>query len=140
MAARDDLPPREALTIDDHWRVCHAFDSALRGWLVVLPKRHVTAIDQLTEDEVRGLGPLILKLSRALRAAVGCEKTYVMQFAESREHQHVHFQVVPRMAEFTDEQRGPNVFTFLGVPESEQVPPEEMDQIALAVRAELEKQ
>jgi diadenosine tetraphosphate (Ap4A) HIT family hydrolase len=135
MTARDDLPPRETILVDEHWRVCHAFDSALLGWLVVLPKRHVTAIHELTRDEMAGLGPLIRKLSIALRAVVGCEKTYVMQFAESPEHLHVHFHVVPRMAEFTDEQRGPNVFTFLGVPETEQVSPEEMDRIAQAIRS-----
>jgi diadenosine tetraphosphate (Ap4A) HIT family hydrolase len=138
MTARDDLPPREAIIVDEHWRVCHAFDSALPGWLVVVPKRHVTAIHELTEDEMNGLGSLIRELSIALRDLLACEKTYVMQFAESAEHVHVHFHVVPRMKEFTDEQRGPNIFSFLGVPEAEQVPLDEMDRIALAIRSAVE--
>jgi diadenosine tetraphosphate (Ap4A) HIT family hydrolase len=99
--------------------------------------RHVLAIDELTEAEAVELGPLLHRLSAALRAVVECDKTYVMQFAEAKEFAHVHFHVVPRMSWFTDEQRGPNVFTYLGGPESDWVPAEEMDRIALAVRAEL---
>ena len=97
----------------------------------------MTAIHELTPIEVESLGPMIRSLSVALRDVVGCQKTYVMQFAEAAGHSHVHFHVVPRMADFTDEQKGPNVFTFLRVPESEQLPPDVMDRIAPAVRAEL---
>jgi len=123
----------------DHWRICHSFDASLPGWLVAVPLRHVVAIDELTEDEAAELGPLVRNLSSALRAVVGCEKTYVVQFAEAKDFAHVHFHVVPRMPWFTDEQRGPNIFTFLGAPESNRVPTAEMDRIALAVRGELAK-
>ena len=137
MTARDDLPPREAIVVEEHWRVCHAFDTSLAGWLVVVPKRHVTAIHELTDEEMAGVGPLIRRLSAALRDVVGCQKTYVVQFAEAKEHAHVHFHVIPRMATFTDAQRGPNVFTFLGVSEDEQVAVAQMDDIALALQAAL---
>jgi diadenosine tetraphosphate (Ap4A) HIT family hydrolase len=136
MTARDDLPPREDIVEDANWRVCHSFNSALAGWLVVIPRRHITAIHELTAEEAGGLGSLIRSLSIALRKIVSCEKTYVMQFAESAEHKHVHFHIVPRMAGFTCEQRATKVFTFL---EGDPIPTEEMDRIALAVRAELEK-
>ncbi len=58
-----------------------------------------------------------------------------MQFAESAEHTHVHFHVVPRMADFSDEQRATKVFSFL---EQDPIASEEMDRIALAVKAEFE--
>jgi diadenosine tetraphosphate (Ap4A) HIT family hydrolase len=99
----------------------------------------VTAIHELTPEEVEQLGPLVRDLSLALRVVVGCQKTYVMQFAEAPDHSHVHFHVVPRMADFSDEQRGANVFAFLGDDESKWVDAEEMDRIALAIGAELEK-
>ncbi len=132
-----DPPPRESVIRTDHWRVCHSFNTSLPGWLVVIPLRHVLAIDELNEDEAVELGPLIQRLSAALRVVVKCEKTYVVQFAEAKEFAHVHFHVVPRMASFTDDERGPNVFAFLRGSESEWVPAEEMDRISLELRRAL---
>ena len=94
------------------------------------------AIDELTEHEAAELGPLLRRLTKALRAVTGCEKTYVVQFAEAEGFGHVHFHVVPRMASFTDDERGPNVFNFLRQPEREWVPTEERDRIALSIRRE----
>jgi hypothetical protein len=37
VAQMPSLPPREAVIVQDGWRVAHAFNSALEGWLVVLP-------------------------------------------------------------------------------------------------------
>jgi hypothetical protein len=65
---------------------------------------------------------------------VGCTKTYVLFLAEAEGYAHVHVHLVPRMAWFTDEQRGPRVFSFLGGPEDGWVQPDEMDRIALAIR------
>jgi diadenosine tetraphosphate (Ap4A) HIT family hydrolase len=101
---------------------------------VLVPRRHITALHELTAEEAAALGPLIRSLSVALREVAGCEKTYVMQFAEAAEHRHVHFHVVPRMADFTAEQRATKVFTFL---EGDPIPSEEMDRIALAIRSAL---
>ena len=56
VAQMPSLPPREAVIVEDGWRVAHAFNSALEGWLVVLPLRHVTAMDELTSTEAEALG------------------------------------------------------------------------------------
>lgn len=39
----------------------------------------------------------------ALRDVTDCLKTYVIQFAEAAEHPHVHFNIVPRMADQPEE-------------------------------------
>jgi hypothetical protein len=44
--AAPDRPPREAAVVTRYWRVVHAFNSCLAGWLVILPLRHVTALDE----------------------------------------------------------------------------------------------
>ena len=82
-AQLDRLPPRERIAVDDHWRVAHAFDVALPGWLVLLPRRHVTSIATLTDAEASALGSWQVRLSRALHATVDCQKTYVAQFGEA---------------------------------------------------------
>jgi hypothetical protein len=73
----------ERLHVGPRWRVTHAFGTSLPGWLVVLPRRHVTALDQLTAGEAADLGPLLRALTAALREVLGCSKTYMDEVAIS---------------------------------------------------------
>ncbi|MCX5212695.1 HIT family protein [Kitasatospora sp. NBC_00240] len=127
------LPPRERIAVDEHWRVAHAVGSALPGWLVLLPRRHVTTIGDLTDAEAAVLGSWQVRLSRALGAATGCAKTYVAQFAEAEGFSHVHFHIVPRAEEHPVELRGPRVFGLLGA--EQPVTDLRMDELALRIRA-----
>ncbi|MER5583348.1 HIT family protein [Streptomyces asoensis] len=132
-----DLPPRECVAYDEHWRVAHAVGTALPGWLVLLPRRHVTAVHDLTDAEAAALGTWQVELSRALRGVTGCAKTYVVQFAEAEGFSHVHFHIVARAADLPPEHRGPGVFALLRRPGSEQVTADEADRIARSLRARL---
>ncbi|MFF3015704.1 HIT family protein [Streptomyces sp. NPDC057939] len=135
----DDLPPRERVVHDQHWRVAHAVNTALPGWLVLLPRRHVTAVHDLTDAEAATLGMWQVKLSRALRSRTGCSKTYVVQFAEAEGFSHVHFHIVPRMSDLRPAHRGPGVFELLRRPEQEHVSAERADQVARSLRARLQE-
>ncbi|GAA1864121.1 HIT family protein [Asanoa iriomotensis] len=132
------LPPRELVCGDEHWRVAHAFDAALSGWLVLVPRRHVTSIADLTDAEAATLGTWQVRLSRALRAVTGCVKTYVVQFAEKDGFAHVHFHVVPRMPDLPHDRRGPGIFAYLGAPEARRVTEQHQDALATALRAHLD--
>jgi diadenosine tetraphosphate (Ap4A) HIT family hydrolase len=136
--ALDDPPPREDVVAGGAWRVAHSFDSALPGWLVLIPRRHVTALDELEADELMPLGALLARLSTALRTVTGCTKTYVMLFAEAEGFEHLHVHLVPRMPDFTDEQKGPGVFWFLTRPEAERLSDAERDDVASRMRAALD--
>ncbi|MEU5631420.1 HIT family protein [Streptomyces rishiriensis] len=133
----DDLPPRECVVHDQYWRVAHAFNAAVPGWLVLLPRRHVAAVHDLTDAEASALGTWQVRLSRALRSLTGCAKTYVVQFAEAQGFAHVHFHIVPRMADLPPEHRGPGVFELLRRPESEWVTADQADRTARLLRAQL---
>ena len=87
------------------WRVAHAFGTSLPGWLVVVPRRHVIALDELTAGEAADLGPLLRALTAAMRAVLGCGKTYVALFAEAEGFEHVHFHVVPGARTWTRRSR-----------------------------------
>ena len=128
-AAVDDLPLRERIYLDESWRVAHGW-SSLPGWLVVALRRHAEALDELTADEAVSLGNLLRAASGALKRAVGCEKTYVMLFAEQPAYQHVHLHVVPRMSWFTEADRSWSVFRFMNVPEADQVAVSERERLA----------
>jgi diadenosine tetraphosphate (Ap4A) HIT family hydrolase len=134
------LPPRERIAGDDHWRVAHGFNSALPGWLVLIPRRHITAIADLTDEEAAGLGLWQVRLSRALRDVTGCVKTYVIQFAEQDGFAHVHFHIVPRMPDLPADHRGPRIFGYLQRPPAEQVPVEEMDRLAEEIAAAVDSE
>lgn len=133
----DTLPPRERVTTDAHWRVAHAIGTALPGWLVLLPRRHVTAVHDLTDAEAAALGTWQVRLSRALHRVTGCAKTYVVQFAEAEGFSHVHFHIVPRMRDLPRELRGPQVFGLLQRPEGEHVTADQADELARSLRREL---
>ena len=132
-----DPAPRDRIASTGRWSVAHAFNSSLEGWLVVLPVRHVVAVDALDEVEAAELGPLLRAVSAALRTVVGCDKTYVLQLAETPGFHHVHFHVVPRRADLPEAYRGTKVFGLLGSDTLDVVAPERMDELALAVRAQL---
>jgi diadenosine tetraphosphate (Ap4A) HIT family hydrolase len=127
----------EAIHVEEGWRVAHAFNSALPGWLVLVPLRHVTAVEDLTAAEAAAMGALLRRCGLALREVTGCQKTYFMFFAEAEGFSHLHVHVVPRMDWFEREQTGARVFSLLGVPESEAVPVEEQVALASRLRAAL---
>ena len=130
-------PPWDCIHRTPFWDVAHSYDTALPGWLVLVVRRHITSVDALTEAEAAELGQLIRRVSRALKEVTGCLKTYVIQFAERAEHPHVHFHIIPRMADLPEDRRGTGVFKYLGVSEEERVTEEAMNALALKVRGKL---
>lgn len=136
-AAAGQAAPWEQIAADDHWRVAHAFNSALPGWLVLVPRRHVTALADLTEAEAQSLGGWQVRLSRALRTVTRCEKTYIAQFAEAEGFAHVHFHIVPRPSGLPAELRGPRIFQLLGAADRDLVGEDQMTELARALAVEL---
>jgi diadenosine tetraphosphate (Ap4A) HIT family hydrolase len=136
IAARDagTAPLWDCIHRTPSWDVVHSYNTALPGWLVLVARRHIAAIDEMTEVEALELGVLIRWASIALKEATGCIKTYVAQFAEAEEHPHVHFHIIPRMADQPEERRSTKVFEYLGVPEEERVSEDRVNEIAAQVR------
>jgi diadenosine tetraphosphate (Ap4A) HIT family hydrolase len=127
------VPLSEQIYLDEPWRVAHAVKVALPGWLVVVPRRHVTSIAELTVVEAAALGPLLHRVSRCLHDVVGCAKTYVMQFAEAEGFAHAHFHVVPRMPDLPREHLGPGIFHYLTRPRTEWLSAESLTKVAAAL-------
>jgi diadenosine tetraphosphate (Ap4A) HIT family hydrolase len=91
------------------WDVAHCYETSLPGWLVLIVRRHIASLDELTIPEALELGQLIRNTSSAIKAVTGCLKTYVLQFAESPDHPHVHFHVIPRMADLPENYRSTQI-------------------------------
>ena len=117
------------------WDLVHSYNTALPGWLVLVVRRHIEAIDELTDDEAIELGRLVRRVSIALWEATGCVKTYVVQFAEHEDHPHVHFHIVPRMENQPEDRRSVRIFEYLNVPEEERVSEEGMNDISAKIQS-----
>ncbi len=136
IAARDagTAPLWDCIQRTQFWDVVHSYNTALPGWLVLVVQRHILAIDELTDEESVELGVLIRRVSMALKQITGCVKTYVVQFAEAVDHPHVHFHIIPRMANQPQERRSTRIFEYLGVSEEECVSEKTMNEIAVKVQ------
>lgn len=135
--AAADPPPREDVAHTEHWWVGHAFNSILPGWLVVVPRRHITSFAELAPEAADELGGLVRRLSVALAEVTGCVKTYLMQFSEAEGFSHLHVHLVPRLADHPAEAIGRGVFVYLSDDESEWLPESQRDSIAMSVRSAL---
>jgi diadenosine tetraphosphate (Ap4A) HIT family hydrolase len=127
-------PPWDSIHRTRFWDVVHSYNTTLPGWLVLVARRHIEAIDELTDEEALELGVLLQRVSLALKEVTGCLKTYVIQFAELAEHPHVHFHIVPRMADQPENRRGTKIFEYLSASEEERVSEERMNEIAVKVQ------
>jgi diadenosine tetraphosphate (Ap4A) HIT family hydrolase len=91
-------PPGGTIYEEECWVVDHSISPvALRGWLIVKPRRHVENFGELTDDEAVRFGPISRSAAAAVQKALRAERVYVCSFGEEWRHVHVH--VVPRYPE-----------------------------------------
>lgn len=127
--------PDQAIIARDGWLVAHAFNSALLGWLVVLPLRHVESFHELSQSEGRALGELARSVSAALVDVTGGAKTYAVMFAEAPGFGHLHVHLIPRHSSLPEDRQGTRVFEYLRRPEAEWIRPDARAELALRLRA-----
>jgi diadenosine tetraphosphate (Ap4A) HIT family hydrolase len=135
------ISPAPAIYEGRYWVVEHAYPTALKGWLVIVLKRHAEALHELTADEFAELGEIQAKVTRLLHAETGCLKEYSVCFAEMEGFYHIHFHVIPRAAGWPDDLKGGKSFTLLKVGEADAVPPEEIrefcERLGVAMESEI---
>src|SRR5690349_14753147 len=72
------------------WVVEHAYPTSLKGWLVIVLKRHVEALHDLTHEEFRELADIQYRLAQVMQSRAAIEKEYMMCFAEAKHFHHIH--------------------------------------------------
>jgi len=128
-------PAWDDILSTEHWGLLHAYDSRLVGWLILVTLEHRDTLAAMTDDEADELGRLTRDISVALADITGCPKTYLAQFAENPDHPHVHVHLVARPSDLAKNRRGPRAFALLGADDHERVSENEMNELALALRA-----
>lgn len=137
LVARRDVgkaPLWDCIERTPHWDVVHCNATDLLGWLILVSRRHIASLDEMSEAQAAELGGLIWKVSRILKDVTGCAKTYVVQFAEAQGHAHVHVHIIPRAIDLPEDERGPKIFSHLGVPEAGRVSEAAMNEFAGEVK------
>lgn len=87
----------------DHWLVEHCIGPLGLGALVVKPERHVTAVADLSDDEVDELGPLLRLASRIAGQLVPAEQVYNCLWSHAGGVPvHIHYVVQPVTREQMD--------------------------------------
>jgi diadenosine tetraphosphate (Ap4A) HIT family hydrolase len=80
---------RARLWEDDLWRLSAVLQGPVPGFAHLEPKRHIPFITDLDGPEAVTFGPVLARVTAALRDAAGSEKTYVYVFGDRVPHLHL---------------------------------------------------
>lgn len=95
--ATSGSPQGEELARRRHWRArSHPSPAPLAGWVILDLLRHAEGIDALLPEEALELASLLVDATAAVKAATGCDRVYLLAFAEAVPHLHLH--LAPRHA------------------------------------------
>ncbi len=95
-----------------NWFVEHTVGPLSVGTLILKPKRHVTRVSELTDDEAAELGPLLLRSASVVDELVGPEQVYTCLWSHAGGTPvHIHYVVQPATRELMDrhDAYGPNL-------------------------------
>lgn len=120
------ISPGPTIYDGEYWLVEHAYPSKLKGWLVIATKRHVEKLHKLSSEEFIELTKIMEKTIKLLHEKTNCEKEYSMCLAEKEGFNHIHFHIVPKPKDLSDELKGAKCFGLLKVTEEEAIPKEDI--------------
>ena len=100
-------PPGGVIHEKGGWVVDHCFGPLGVGTLIVKPRRHVTHVADLTEDEAAALGPLLHRAAQVVTELTEPEQTYVSLWTHAGGVPvHIHFVVQPITSELRTAHEG----------------------------------
>jgi diadenosine tetraphosphate (Ap4A) HIT family hydrolase len=100
---RASAPSESIVYADDSWTVTLGYD--VPGWVVVMTNRHTDDWSWgLSPLEAPTMGPLIQRLSAAVKAEADVERIYLMGFGE--QWRHFHFMLMSRSSSVGADVRG----------------------------------
>lgn len=110
------ISPGQIIYVGKYWTVDHAYPVSLPGWLVIVPKRHVTALHSLQPVEWAEYIIIQQKVIKALHKVLTTKKEYIACFAEKEGFSHIHFHIIPRASDLPKDFRGLKIFKLTKPP------------------------
>ncbi len=116
------------------WLVEHAYPCAMKGWLVLVLRRHAEALHELTHEELWELGELQGRVARLLKQEMDVEKEYSVCFGEVEGFKHIHFHLIAKPRDLPDDLKGARIFAMLKPGEREPAPEAEIAEFCAMLR------
>ena len=113
LSGEQRISPGPAIFDGEYWILEHAYPCRMKGWLVLVLKRHAEALHELSRAEFLELAELQEKTTKILHRELNSEKEYSICFAEAEHFHHVHFHIVAKSADLPKELKGPGIFAML---------------------------
>jgi diadenosine tetraphosphate (Ap4A) HIT family hydrolase len=123
------ISPGPTIYEGKYWVVEHAYPTKIKGWLVIVLKRHSEALHDLSAEEFRELSVIESKIIHLQLIAMNCEKEYISCYAEKGQYNHIHFHVLAKPRELSQEYIGTKSFKLINTTEEEASPKEEIIRI-----------
>ncbi len=130
VAAADKLFERTRVYDDGLWRLSLVMQGPVAGFAHLEPHRHIPYITDLDGPEAVAFGPVLARVTAALRESTGAELTYAYVFGDRVPHLHVN--LAPHV-EGDALVNGPGLLR----PDAVAASPERHATVAIAVRAAL---
>lgn len=90
----EDAPPGGWIYEDAHWVAGHApLGYGPRGLVILESRRHFLDASEMTPEEAATFGPVLGRLTGAIREVVDAERVYT--WASMRAHPHLHVWLLP---------------------------------------------
>lgn len=109
-----------------HWVVDHAYPTSLPGWLVILPRRHIEALHELSREEFQELAEIEYKVVQVMHSDPSVQKEYLMCFSEGEGFHHIHLHIVPKPASLPARLQGQSIFALLKVDKAHTISDQEL--------------
>jgi diadenosine tetraphosphate (Ap4A) HIT family hydrolase len=106
-----------------------AIDAQVDYHSLVLPKRHLTRLSELTPQESQDLNRILEDLTIKMDGVLGCSSITVMNGIRYRTQAHLHYQVYPVYDGVKTIIGG-----YLGIPERRQLSPIQLERMAKQLR------
>ena len=133
------LSPGGIIYKGKHWQVEHVYPTTIKGWLVIVLRRHIAALHELRTQEWNELARIQKALVSALRNALHCQKEYLACFAEKEGFQHVHFHVIAKQRTLPRDVQGPRIFSLLKIDKKQAIPEDTVTALCEQLRQQLRK-
>ncbi len=115
------ISPGPTIYEGEYWLVEHAYPIKM-GWLVIVLKRHLEALHDLSPEEFAELASLQSQATRSLFEELNCQKEYISCYGEAEGFSHIHFHVFAKPADLLEELKGGKSFNLLKVSREEAIP------------------
>jgi diadenosine tetraphosphate (Ap4A) HIT family hydrolase len=108
----------------------HAFPCGIKGWLVIVLKRHAEGLHELSEAEFLELGAIQYRAAQVLKRLRDCDREYSICFHEAPNFNHIHFHTIARAKDLPQPLRGVGVFALLKGDPTTMLAPQEIIQFS----------